>query len=104
MPFIRANFCAIGGQSRKSTSGTGESTPGAPQIWSYRTQDATATVDTAGYFNEVRQLLEVGDLILRCTINSSGVVQTIGWHVVVDKSATAVDVADTAAIAITDTD
>ena len=59
------------------------------QRTSYRTDDAAAAVDTSGYFNEVRTLLEVGDMIYRVTVNASGVVQTAGWHTVMTKTATA---------------
>lgn len=104
MAFTPRTFQPIGGQAFRGGSGAGASTPGAPQVFSYRTEDATATVDTSGYFNAVRQLLEVGDLIHRVTVNSSGVVQTAGTHVVMTKTATAVDVADTTALTVTNTD
>lgn len=106
MPFIRRNFAPMGETSQRMPAGAGEATGfGAPLIWTYRTQDATATVDTAGYFNDVASLLRAGDVIYRVTINSSGVPQTHGWHVVNDISAAGVvDVTDTTAIATTDTD
>jgi hypothetical protein len=102
MPFIRRNFAPIGGQS---TRGTGpEALPGAPQRWSYRTQDAHATVDTAGYFNEVRALLEIGDMIDVVVVNGSGVLQTYGPHIVITKTATAVDVTNVTVGVVTNTD
>ena len=102
MPFIRRNFGCIGGQS---TRGSGpETSPGAPQRFSYRTQDAHATIDTAGYFNEVRQLLEVGDIIDAVVVNASGVVQTFGQHIVMTRTATSVDVANVTAGTVTNTD
>lgn len=103
MPFVRRNFGPIGGQS---TRGSGpETSPGTPQFWSYRTQDATADVDTSGYFNEVAALLEVGDVIYRVSVNASGVVQTAGQHVVMTKTAAGVvNVADTTALTVTNTD
>jgi hypothetical protein len=104
MPFIRRNFVPIGGQSTPSTSGTGEAVPGAPQRWSYRTQDAHATVDTSGYFNDVRLLLEVGDIIDVVVINGSGVVQTYGPHIVMTKTATAVDVSAVTVGVVTNSD
>jgi len=104
MAFTPRTFQPIGGQSFRGGSGLGASSPGAPQIFSYRTEDTAATVDTAGYFNAVRQLLEIGDIIFRTTVNSSGVVQTVGMHVVMTKSSTAVDVADTLALTVTNTD
>lgn len=102
MPFLRRAFAPIGGQSTRGSGGP--TAPGAPQMWAYRTDDAAAAVDTSGYFNEVRTLLEVGDLIYRVTVNGSGVVQSAGWHTVITKTATAVDVADTTAATVTNTD
>lgn len=94
MAFIMKNFQPIGGQSRIGD---------APQIWSYKTEDTAATVDTAGYFNAVHQLLRVGDVILRLT-TSSGAVSTVGWHVVLTIAAGVVDTSDTTALTLTDTD
>ena len=95
MPFIMANLQPIGGQSRVGS---------APQIWSYRTQDLTADVDTSGYFNAVQRLLFPGDVILRVTVNAGGVVQNAGWHVVMTSAAGVVNVSDTAALTVTNTD
>ena len=66
--------------------------------------DAATAVDTAGYFNEVRALLSVGDLLWRVTMDNNGALVSCGWHVVVTKTATSVDVSDTAALATTNTD
>lgn len=94
MAFTKASFQPIGGQGRRGD---------APQMFSYKTEDSAADLDTAGYFNEVRHMLEIGDVILRVTL-SSGALSTTGFHVVKDKSATAVDVTDTLALTMTDTD
>jgi hypothetical protein len=109
MPFIRRNFGPIGGQATPIRSGSAETVPGVPQMWAYRTADAAAAVDSANYFAEVGGLLEVGDVILRTTINGSGVPQTVGQHIVMSKSQAAngvwsVDVADTTALTVTNTD
>lgn len=103
MPFTRSTFQPAGGQAK---AGAGPMTsPGAPQLFTYRTDDAAATVDGAGYFNEVRHMLEIGDLIYRVTVNAAtGALVSAGHHVVVDKSATAVDVTDVTALTVTDTD
>jgi hypothetical protein len=103
MPFTPRTFQPIGGQSFRGGSGSAVTVPGAPQVFSYRTDDATTVVDAAGYFNAVRQLLEIGDMIYRVTINGSGVVQTAGLHVVMTKSATAVDTSDTLALTVANT-
>lgn len=103
MPFLRANFGPLGGQS-KAGSGA-ETAPGAPQMWAYRTADAAGTVDTSGYFNEVAGLLNVGDLIWRVTVDAAGSVTAAGWHVVLSKTvAGVVDVSDTTAATITNAD
>lgn len=94
MAFTKSSFQPIGGQARRGT---------APQMFTYKTEDAAATVDTAGYFNEVLALLDIGDIIFRVT-TSSGALSTVGTHVVINKSATAVDVTDTLALTVTDTD
>jgi hypothetical protein len=104
MPFTPRTFQPIGGQTYRGGSNSAVTVPGAPQVFSYRTDDAAAAVDTAGYFASIRQLLEIGDMIYRVTINGSGVVQTAGLHVVMTKSATTVDVADTLALTVTNTD
>lgn len=93
MPFQMIGF-------RPAAANTGT----APRIHTYRTQDAHATVDTAGYFNDVRTVLEVGDLIYVLVVDASGVVQTAGWHVVMTKTASAVDVSNVTALTVTNSD
>lgn len=88
----------LGFRPAAATTGT------APRIHTFRTQDAHATVDTAGYFNPVRTLLEVGDLIYVVVVNGAGVVQTAGFHVVMTRTATAVDVSNVTVITVTNTD
>jgi hypothetical protein len=110
MPFNIRNLVPIGGNSRRAPAGTGEATSGvgngAFTLWLYRTEDATAAVDTAGYFNPARSLLTAGDVILRTSVNGTGVPQTAGFHLVNDVPAAPgnVDVADTLALTVTDTD
>lgn len=95
MAFDAAGFNAAGAQSKAGN---------APQLWTYVTTDAAATVDTSGYFNAVASLLKVGDVILRVT-TSAGAVSTAGWHVVMTISAAGVvDVSDTTALTVTNTD
>jgi hypothetical protein len=91
-------FSLIGFRPAAVTSGT------APRIHTYRTEDAHATVDTAGYFNPVRSLLEIGDLIYVVVVTGGGALSTAGWHVVVTKTATAVDVTNVTALTVTNTD
>lgn len=100
MAFTIGTLQPIGGQSRGGLS----LTTAAPQMWSYKTQDAAAVVDTSGYFNAAQKLLYPGDLIYRLTVNGSNVVQTAGFHVVMTSAANVVDVADTLALTVTNTD
>lgn len=84
------------------------SKPGAaPSIFTYRTTDTAADVDTAGYFDSVREQLRIGDLIYRVTVDGNGALVTAGFHTVKDKpasNAAGVDVTDTLALTVTDTD
>jgi len=97
MPFVRSNFSPIGGQSSRGK---------APQVFSYSTADAAATVDTAGYFNSVADLVNVGDIILRTTFTDGTftAVSTAGMHVVSSNTGGVVDVNDALALTMTDTD
>lgn len=104
MPLILRNLVAQTPANRPPAA-AGEATgAGAFTIWSYRTEDAAAAVDTAGYFNAVAGLMRAGDLIYRVTINSSGVPQTAGFHLVNSVAAGVVDIADVLALTLTDTD
>ncbi|NDB57819.1 hypothetical protein EB001_05180 [bacterium] len=95
MAFSSTGLQPIGGQSKAGN---------APQMWSYTTTDAAATVDTSGYFNSVASLLKVGDLIYRVT-TSSGAVSTAGLHIVMTISAAGVvDTSDATALTVTNTD
>ena len=94
MAFNATNFQPLGGQAKAGN---------APQMWSYTTEDAAGTVDTSGYFNAVASIVKVGDVILRVT-TSSGSVSTAGWHVVMTNTGTVVNVSDTTALTVTNTD
>jgi hypothetical protein len=102
MPFIANNFAMVSGHGRKGSGP--ETSPGAPQVFTYRTADTHATVDTAGYFNAVRTLLEVGDIINVVVVNGAGVLQTYGPHCVITKTATSVDVTNVTVGVVTNTD
>ena len=100
MAFIRRNFAALGGQS---TAGA------APQLFSYKTADALTVVRVAGYFNDVRALLRIGDIIEVLVVTNLGLSNEAiaggGRTLVKDKSATEVDVVDFfGTYAVTDTD
>lgn len=105
MPLTLATLVPLMG-GRQAPAGTGAAAgAGAFTLWLYRTEDAADVVDTAGYFNGARFVLTPGDIILRSTVNSSGVAQTAGLHLVNSVPASGnVDVADALAITTTDTD
>jgi len=91
MAYSSTGLNAAGGQSKAGN---------APQLWTYSSADAIATVNTAGYFNSAASLLKVGDLIyVYDTVN------VLGHLVYVNaNSGTVVDVTDGLAVTSTDTD
>jgi len=94
MAFLKANFAPAGANSTRGRT---------PGLFTYKTADSAATVDTSGYFNEVSQMLEVGDIIYRVT-PLSGTPTAVGQHVVMSNASGVVDVSDTTALTLTDTD
>jgi hypothetical protein len=95
MAFNATGFQPIGGQAKAGN---------APQMWSYTTTDPATDVDGSGYFNAVASIVKVGDLIYRVTTNA-GAVSTAGWHVVMTVSAAGVvNVSETTALTVTNTD
>jgi hypothetical protein len=86
MAYTAATLNPIGGQSRASnTTGKGIA------IWTYTTDDASATVDTSGYFNDASAILRINDLIFVAT-TSTGAITGLGIHIVNGNSAGVVDV------------
>lgn len=71
---------------------------GGPRLWSYKTTDAKATVDTSGYFNDASAQLNVGDVIFAVVSNGYGA------FLVNSNSSGTVDVADLVDFNATDTD
>lgn len=82
MAFTLATLIPIGGQSARGTG---------PSLWSYTTTDATATIDTSGYFNDAATRLSVGDIIFSVTTSSS-VPTALNIHMVQSNTGTVVDV------------
>ena len=84
----------------------GQGTSGI-QLWSYKTQDAAATVDTSGYFSAGLGIRK-GDIIFRTTVTNLGAsneaVSTAGMHVILTASSSTVDATDTTALTVTNTD
>jgi hypothetical protein len=91
MAFSRDGWNPIGGQSKKGS---------APQLWSYTSVDAIATVNTAGYFNLVSDEVQVRDVILVVDSN----VPTTHWVNVLTNASGVVDVSDGTVIVETDGD
>lgn len=93
MAFDITAFGPLGGQSSRGK---------APQLFSYKSADTAATVNTAGYFNDVSSMVEVGDFIL-AYLDTGGTPQ--GYLLTINANASGVvDVADGLALGVTDTD
>jgi hypothetical protein len=82
---------SAGGQSKAGN---------APQIWTYTSADAIATVNTAAYFNDASSLLKVGDIIF--VYDSATPSMNIVY--VLSNASGVVDVSDGLAVTATDTD
>ena len=104
MAFDKAGLARIGGGSKGTTTG-------APQMWTYRTNDAIATtVDAAGYFDNgatantgMRNHMEVGDMIF--VFGTADTTPTFGIVFVNAKSAAGViDVTNTITMGTIDSD
>lgn len=72
-----------------------------PGIHAYVTTDAAATVAASGYFNAAATLLRPGDLIYRVTVDTAGVLQSAGLHVVKTVAAGTVTVSPATVLALT---
>lgn len=92
MPFTANTIYPVGGNPAAGSSG-------APTIWAYRTNDAIATVDGAGYFDNgtttntgMRTQMRVGDFIF---VHALAGTSTRTFGVLVVNSVTAAGVIDT---------
>jgi len=72
----------------------------APSMYSYKTADTQATVNTAGYFNEIASIVSVGDIVFVYDTTTPSLVLTY----VNANSGTVVDIADGTTVSATDTD
>ena len=72
----------------------------APSMYTYTSADAIATVNTAGYFNDLSDALAVGDIIF---VHDSAT-PTLSIVMVASNASGVVDVTDGTAISMTDTD
>jgi hypothetical protein len=86
---------------------------GANGLYVYidKDNDGAATIDTSGHMNSVFEQLKVGDVILRIsasafnsTLNTITTVGTVGFHVVMSNASGVVNLSDTLALTVTNTD
>jgi len=91
MAYAEIGLQPIGGQSKAGN---------APQMWSYKSADAIADVNTEGYFNDASDVLKVGDLIYVYDSNTP----TANLVVVLSNASGVVDVSDGQAITVADAD
>lgn len=92
MAFSTTGFAAIG------TSKAGN----APSLYSYRTTDAIADVNTSGYFNSIASIVKAGDFIL--CVTSTGTTAVASMVYVLTNTGTVVDVSDGTVFAATNGD
>jgi hypothetical protein len=94
MAFVKSDFSALGGQSMRGS---------IPALYCYTTTEAHTAVDASGYFNDLSDMLEVGDMII--VHGSTGGTRTITMHIVVSNASGVVDISDGTVIGVvTDSD
>ncbi|MCH9730688.1 MAG: hypothetical protein K0U84_13615 [Actinomycetia bacterium] len=104
MAFVLENLNPVGGQSNRiDTLSEGALGTGGPAVWTYITEDAHASVDGSGYFNDASSLLAVGDLI-DVVVLLSGSVTTYGRHLVNSNASGVVDTTNVTVGTVTDSD
>ena len=69
-------------------------------LWMYRTADAIAAINSAGYFNDAAAMLNIRDLIIVQDTN----VPTTNFVTVLTNTGSVVDVSDGTAVVETDSD
>tara|TARA_R110001592_G_scaffold341116_2_gene629835 strand:- start:2505 stop:2789 length:285 start_codon:yes stop_codon:yes gene_type:complete len=89
MAFSRDGWNPLGGQSKKGS---------APQLFSYTSLDAHATIDGSGYFNSVSNEVAIGDMIM--VRGNTGGTATLTMHVVVVNASGVVDVSNGTVIGV----
>lgn len=72
----------------------------APSLYSYKSADTQATINTSGYFNSLTTLLAVGDVIFVYDSTTPSLVITY----VNSNASGVVDIADGTTVSATDTD
>jgi hypothetical protein len=74
----------------------------APQMWTYRSNDAVSAIDGAGYFDDASSILKVGDLIYVHSAADS--TPAFGFVVVNSNSGGVVDVTSVTTVGTVDSD
>lgn len=101
-------FGPIGGQSAQAPVTPRANGFGHPAVWSFKTEDAHATVDGADYFLPIINMLALGDIIFVVVVTNRGAANeatvTYGTHLVNAKSATAIDTTNVAILTVSDSD
>ena len=87
MAFASSGLTRVGGDSNGS-------------LWMYTSADAIAAVNSAGYFNDAANMLDVRDLIIVRDTNAP----TTSFCTVLSNTGSVVDVSDGTAVVETDTD
>ena len=106
MAFTKDNLTPLGGGSRRGK---------APQMWIYKTDDAHASIDSAGYFDNgtttntgMRDMMNIGDVIFVVVVTNLGAsneaVATYGTHIVNANASGVIDCSDVTVHVVTDTD
>jgi len=94
MAFVRNDFNTIGGQARAGVT---------PAMYVYTTTEAHTAVDASGYFNDLSDILNIGDMII--VHGATGGTRTVTMHIVVSNASGVVDVSDGTTIgAVSDSD
>ena len=83
MAFVRNDFNTIGGQARAGVT---------PAMYVYPTTEAHTAVDASGYFTDISDIVNVGDMII--VHGSTGGTRTVTMLIVVSNASGVVDVSD----------
>ena len=89
MAYSKDGFGALGGQSLAGSR---------PALYIYTTADAHTAVDNSGYFNDLSDTLQVGDMII--VHGSTGGTRTITMHIVVSNASGVVDISNGTVIGV----
>ena len=73
---------------------------GGYNMWYYSSTDALSAVRASGYFNDAAGMMNVGDLVIVYYSDAP----TIALSVVLSNTGSVVDIADSTAITVTDSD